>query len=148
MTRHPLLVRYPIVIELPVQWGEMDAYGHVNNAVFFRYFESARIEFLARSGFVESREQSSVGAILHSTSARFRQPLFYPDTIQVGAVASEITPDRFTMHYVVVSLTTERIVAEGTGVVVSFDYRAGKKTDLPETVVRKLAEIEKEMLGG
>ena len=36
---------YPVVIETPVAWGEMDAYGHVNNIVYFRYFESARIAY-------------------------------------------------------------------------------------------------------
>src|SRR5215207_5858073 len=99
MTRHPLLTGFPIVLELPVQWGEMDAYGHVNNTVFFRYFESARMEYLERSGLVESHAREGVGAILHSTSARFPQPLYFPDTVQIGASARDVQSDRFTMVY-------------------------------------------------
>jgi len=142
MTPHDLLAGFPVVLELPVQWGEMDAYGHVNNTVFFRYFETARMAFLQRCGFVESHERDKVGAILHSTSARFRQPLFFPDTVQVGASATEVKEDRFTMTYTVVSLTRNIVIAEGSGVIVSFDYAAGKKTGLPTRVRAAITSIQ------
>ena len=145
MTPHTLLASFPVILELPVQWGEMDAYGHVNNAVFFRYFESARMEYLKKCGFVESHERNRVGAILHSTAARFRQPLHYPDTVQIGASASDVKGDRFTMTYTVVSLGRNVMVAEGTGVIVSFDYSAGKKADLPAQVLAAIASMEGEI---
>lgn len=141
MTPHELLANFPIILELPVQWGEMDAYGHVNNTVFFRYFESARMAFLQRCGFVESHERDRIGAILHSTAARFRQPLFFPDTVQIGAAATEVKEDRFTMTYTVVSLTRNVVVAEGSGIIVSFDYAAGKKTGLPKSVQTGIAGL-------
>ncbi len=142
MPFHPLLAAFPIVLELPVQWGEMDAYGHVNNAVFFRYFESARMEYLVRCGFVETHEKQRIGAILHSTSARFRQPLYFPDTVQIGASARDVALDRFTMAYTIVSLTREVVVAEGSGIIVSFDYAAGRKTALPGAVLAGIEAIE------
>ncbi|MCK5412582.1 MAG: acyl-CoA thioesterase, partial [Gemmatimonadetes bacterium] len=74
------LAGWPVVLRIPIQWGEMDAYGHVNNTVLFRYFESARVEYLVRCGFARSWEEDRVGAILHSTGCRFRRPIFYPDT--------------------------------------------------------------------
>ena len=43
-----LLVGYPVVVELPVAWGEMDSYHHVNNVVYFRYLENARLEYFRR----------------------------------------------------------------------------------------------------
>jgi acyl-CoA thioester hydrolase len=142
MMTHSLLAGFPVILELPVQWGEMDAYGHVNNTVFFRYFESARMAYLERCGFVASHEQDRIGAILHSTSARFRQPLFFPDTVQIGARASEVQEDRFTMTYTVVSLTRNVVIAEGSGIIVSFDYAAGRKTALPAGVRQGIAAIE------
>ncbi len=140
MTRE-LLSGFPVVIELPIQWGEMDAYGHVNNTVFFRFFESARIAFLDRCGFLAAYDELEVGAILHSTACRFRRPLFYPDTISVGARASEVLPDRFVMEYKIVSHSQDEVVAEGTGTVVSFDYNTRSKTDLPEMVREGLAGL-------
>lgn len=140
--KHELIAGCPVVLELPVQWGEMDAYGHVNNAVFFRYFESARMKYLQQCRFVESHERDRIGAILHSTTARFRQPLFFPDTVQIGASATDVQGDRFTMTYTVVSLTRNILVAEGTGIIVSFDYAAGKKTGLPSAVRTAIQSIQ------
>lgn len=133
---------FPATIEIPVQWGDMDAYGHVNNTVYFRYFESARIEYLDRCGFLESFDSRGVGAILHSTSCRFRRALTYPDTVLVGGRAAEVGEDRFLMEYRVVSIGQEAVVAEGDGVVVSFDYREGTKTALPGEVRRRIEALE------
>jgi acyl-CoA thioesterase FadM len=72
---HPALTEFSLTVKIPVQWGELDAYGHVNNTVFFRYFESLRVLYLVRSGFAESYERDKVGAILHSTECRFRRAL-------------------------------------------------------------------------
>lgn len=131
---HELLEGFPVIVRIPVQWGEMDAYGHVNNTVLFRYFETARIEFLDRCGFLETYERDKIGAILHSTDCRFRRALQFPDTVLVGGRALDISADRFTMGYRVVSLESNEVVAEGTGVVVSFDYEKRAKTALPESV--------------
>lgn len=140
---HPAVVGFPVVLTLPVQWGEMDAYGHLNNTVFFRYFESARVEYLTRCGFLEAYERDQVGAILHSTSCRFRRALVYPDAVQVATRASSIQDDRFTMEYVLVSVAAASVAAEGTGIVVAYDYRADRKTALPDRVRRLIGEIER-----
>lgn len=138
---HELVGGFPVVVQLPVQWGEMDAYGHVNNTVLFRYFETARIAFLERCGFLASYDTDRVGAILHSTDCRFRRALYFPDTVLVGARALDIAGDRFTMGYRVVSLEQHEVVAEGSGVIVAFDYAAKAKTNLPETVRDGIAKL-------
>ena len=143
-----MLRAYPVAVEIPVQWGDMDAYGHVNNAVFFRYFESARIAYLEQCGFIESYDQHKIGAILHSTECRFRQALRHPDTVLIGARAIQIEEDRFTMGYAVVSRVHNDIVAEGRGVVVSFDYVDRKKVPLPKTVRDGIARLEQEAGNG
>src|SRR5215467_12223326 len=121
------LVSFPVVIMAPVAWGEMDAFLHVNNIVYFRYFESARIAYFERLQFMEVMQASGIGPILASTQCRFRIPLTYPDTVRVGAKVADIGIDRFVMRYVVVSQRLEQIAAEGEGVIVSFDYRTNKK---------------------
>ena len=138
----PLLNDFPIRISIPVQWGEMDAYGHVNNTVYFRYFESARIAYLERCGFVESYDRDRIGAILHSTDCRFRIALQYPDTVHIGVRARDVQEDRFTTEYRAVSARANAVAADGIGIVVSFDYRTREKTALPDTVRRLIAEIE------
>jgi acyl-CoA thioester hydrolase len=139
---HPLLTGYPAVLTIPVQWGELDAYGHVNNTVFFRYFESARVLYLQRCGFLESYDRDGIGAILHSTDCRFRLPLLYPDTIHVGCRATDVADDRFTSQYRIVSLAAGAVAAEGAGVVVAYDYGANARAALPERVRRLIAQLE------
>lgn len=137
-----LLRGYPVVVPNAVSWAEMDFLGHVNNAIFFRYFENARIEYLTRIGLGDSREDG-IGPILHSTQARFRRPLHYPDTAWTGARTAALSGgDRFVMEYLVVSDREEAVAADGEAIVVSFDYSARTKAMLPEDVVRRIRELE------
>ena len=137
-----LLSAYPVVVELPVFWGDMDWFRHVNNIVFFRYFESARIEYLERIGFRQEMENAGIGPILHSTSARFRRPLEWPDFVRVGARTVEVGEDRFTHEYRLVSRTHGEVAAEGTAVLVAYDYHAGRKAPLPDGVRRAIEALE------
>lgn len=138
----PRLPDFPVIVAIPVQWGEMDAYGHVNNTVFFRFFESARIAFLEQCRFIEAYEEERVGAILHSTDCRFRRPLYYPDSVLVGARATEIEEDRFRMAYRIHSTAQDAVAADGSGLVVAFDYRTREKTALPARVRDGLARLD------
>ncbi|HEV2150017.1 MAG TPA: thioesterase family protein [Longimicrobiaceae bacterium] len=137
-----LLEGFPVVVDIPVHWGEMDYFRHVNNTVFFRYFESARIAYLDRIGFRAERAEAGMGPILASTHARFRRPLTYPDTVRVGARTTEVGEDRFTMEYRLVSTEQRAVAAEGGGVLVSFDYAAGRKAPLPEGVRTAIRRLE------
>lgn len=136
-----LLADFPVVVRIPVQWGEMDAYGHVNNTVFFRYFETARIAFLDRCGLLASYDHDGIGAILHSTDCRFRLPLFHPDDVLVGARTVDVSDDRFTMGYRIVSRAQDGIAADGSGVIVTYDYRAGRKVALPARIRAAVVDL-------
>ncbi|HEX6923907.1 MAG TPA: thioesterase family protein [Longimicrobiaceae bacterium] len=133
-----LLEGFPVRVEVPVAWGEMDAFGHVNNVVYFRYFENARIELLRKIGFVDA---TGIGPILASTHCRFRRPLTYPDRLLVGVRITEVGEDRFTIEYRLVSEKLGTIAAEGGGVVVSYDYRTAKKAAIPEGVREAIARL-------
>lgn len=137
-----LLAGYPVVVELPVVWGEMDSYRHVNNVVYFRYFETARLEYFRRLGWFEYEQQTGVGPILAATSARFRRPLTYPDTIWVAARVAALEADRFTMEHRLVSRKLATVAAEGTGTVVTYHYLQGKKTPIPDELRRRITELE------
>ena len=142
MTGPPERARFPVSLRLALQWGEMDAYGHANNTIYFRWFESARMEYFRRLGWPELERELGIGPILHSTSARFRAPLEWPDEIEVGTRAVEVEDDRFKMLYEVRSVKLARIAAEGEGRIVAFDYRAKAKAALPESIRQRIAELE------
>ena len=139
---HPALEGYPVSVSIPIQWGDMDAYGHVNNTVFFRLFESARMAYLRECGFHDPQGNRTVGPILHSTSCRFRRPLTFPDDTLVGARASDIQTDRFTMEYAIISTAQDAVAGEGQGIIVSYDYSVGAKAPIPSDVLEGIRRIE------
>ena len=137
-----LLKNYPVTIQIPIAWGEMDAFQHVNNVAYFRYFESVRIAYFERLGIIEFMEQTGIGPILASTQCRFRIPLTYPDTISVGVRVTRIEGDRFMMQGIVVSQRLEKIAAECEALIVSYNYREAKKTPIPPELERRIRELE------
>lgn len=140
-----LLKDYPVVVDFPVAWGEMDAFGHVNNVHYFRYFENARIVYAAKLRLHEHKDQTGIGPIMASTQCRFRHPLTYPDTISVGAKITGLAADRFTMQYLVVSHRHGKVAAEGDAVIVLYDYRKNAKTAMPDGIRARILEIEKDL---
>src|SRR5262245_40278885 len=93
-----LIRAFPVIVTQAVIWGDMDSYQHVNNVVYFRYFENGRLEYFRRIGWFEIEAATGVGPILASTQARFRRPLTYPDTISIGTRVSSIETDRVTFE--------------------------------------------------
>src|SRR5271168_494933 len=98
-----LLKGYPVIVVQPVVWGEMDAYQHVNNVVYFRYFENARLEYIARLGWFAFEKETGIGPILSATQARFRRPLTYPDRIAIGARLLKLEEDRLHLEHRIIS---------------------------------------------
>jgi acyl-CoA thioester hydrolase len=137
---HPLLAEYRVAIELPVQWGDMDAMGHVNNTVFFRWFESARVAYLDRIELESASEH--LGPILASVKCDYRRQLNFPDHVTIGARITRLGRTSLTMVHAVASAAQEAIVAEGDSTVVVFDYLANRPHPIPEKLRAAIAALE------
>jgi len=137
-----LLQNFPVTIAIPIAWGEMDAFQHVNNAVFFRYFESARITYFDAIEIMNVMAKTGVGPILAETRCRYRIPLTFPDTVVVGARVRVLAPEGFTMQYAVASRRHGKVAAEGDGRIVTIDYANGGKTPLPDVVRQRIRDLE------
>jgi acyl-CoA thioester hydrolase len=119
---------------LPVQWGEMDALGHVNNARYFTWFESARIALFDRIG-IATRGPLTVGPILATTTCNFLAPVHYPATIEVRVKVSRIGETSITMEYEIEDATKRgTLYARGTSVAVLVDYSSMAKVRVPDDV--------------
>jgi acyl-CoA thioester hydrolase len=142
MAMQPLLAGYPVVVEIPVAWGEMDAYGHLNHAVYFRYMETARIRYFERLDLPGFLGRDPVGPILGAISCRYRVPLSYPDQVSVGARIVRIERDRFIMAYEVFSHRIGKPAAEGEGTIVCYDYRQNRSVPVPDAVRERIERLE------
>ena len=134
------LAPWPVVIQLPVQWGEQDVLGHVNNVVFFRWFESARVALLQRLG-VRTHNQEHLGTILAATQCDYRLPITYPDTVLVAAGVLRLGRTSIRMAQQVVSVGAGQVAASGTATVVVFDYVEQRPTPIPEPMRQQLEQL-------
>jgi acyl-CoA thioester hydrolase len=113
-----------ISMRIPVAWGDMDALAHVNNTIYLRWFESARIAWWERLCLKERPHSEGLGPILARTSIDYRRPVTYPDTIEVTATTLRVGGKSVTLGYKVTSAAHgNAIVAEGETVLVLFDYK-------------------------
>jgi acyl-CoA thioester hydrolase len=138
-----LVKGYPVVVTTMVAWGDMDANRHVNNTVYFRYFEHARLKYFLDIGFSRHQQQSHIGPILAWADCRFRRPLSYPDTVSIGMKIIDTGDDWFMMEGVIVSHNLKDIAARGQQRLVSYDYEKLQKVPLPELLKRKIEAFER-----
>jgi acyl-CoA thioester hydrolase len=137
------LENFPVIIDIPVAWGEMDSFSHVNNIIYFRYFESSRMEYFKKIEFIDFMNKNQVGPILASTDCKFIFPATYPDTLKVGSRVEQVDDNSFIMKYKVFSTKANRLSALGSGKIVCFDYKNNKKVSVPEIILKNIKNIEK-----
>jgi len=132
---------YPVVVRFPLHWGEMDALGHVNNARYFTWFESARMALFDRVGLVTTG-RPTVGPILAHTSCDFLAPVHYPAEMLTGTRIDRLGTSSFAMGYSVArAQEPNRPVARGEGVLVLIDYTTGAKVPIPDDLRAALAAL-------
>lgn len=139
------LQEYKVIVELPVLWGQMDAFEHVNNTVYFRYFESARIVYGDRVDMYKFLREDRIGPILAATSCTFIKPLRYPDTIHVGCRATRLTESEMEQEYAIYSERLDKLAAIGTATVVAYDYGELKKSKFPSALLENVLSLEKDL---
>ena len=136
---------YPSRISIPVQWGDMDALGHVNNVVHFRWYESSRISYLEQSGMAAVLKEQGVGPILAAASSNYTRQLHYPDNVQIGCRVSRIGRSSMTLQHLVFSQQQEDAVANGESVVVVFDFDKQRPIRIPADVRELLKSYQQDL---
>lgn len=117
---------------LPVQWGEQDAFGHVNNVTYFRWLESARIDLLKACPSSVSMSASGLGPILASIQCDYRRQLRFPDTVWIGSRVARVGRSSVELEHVVVSESQGVAAASGKCVIVVFDYTNQRVSRIPD----------------
>ena len=135
---------YPVTVEFPIHWGEMDAFGHVNNARFFTWFESARIAFFKTVGISPDRRPDvAVAPILAAAHCDYLEPVVFPIRLVVGARLTKVGNTSLTLEHAVWPVgSPERVLARGTSVVVLLNYATGEKVRVPEAVRAAIATLQ------
>lgn len=129
--------------ETPVRWGDLDSLGHVNNAVFFTFDESARLDYFSTLLHADTRFWKDYGLILAHIECDFLAQLRFPATVHVGMRVSRM--GRSSLNTEAGLFVDEQLVAVTRSVIVWFDYPAQKSMPIPEpvrTAIRARERIE------
>ena len=130
--RPDLLLDYPSVVEVPVQWSDQDAFGHVNNAKYLTWFETSRIVYVKQCGMGHFMDNSKIGPILASATCNYRQQVAFPNDVLVGSRVARIGRRSFTMEHRILSGAADGVVADGQSIIVMFDYEKQESVYVPE----------------
>ncbi len=130
---------------MSIRWGDMDAMGHVNNTVYFRYIEQARIEWMDKAQCLPN--PNGLGPVIINAHCSFIKQLTYPGEIEVKTFVGAPGRSSFeTMHEIRLlgedGQVLPTIHAQGGAKVVWVDFQAGKSVPLPERLIEMLAQNE------
>lgn len=120
-----------LTTRIPVRWGDMDFYGHVNNTVYFRYFEQARVEWIEQMDFPVDPGQGT-GPVIINASCTFLVPVNYPATVIVKLFGGNPGRSSVMTWYELFVEGDDRLYAEGAAKVVWMDTRTNKSVPLPD----------------
>lgn len=127
---------------LDVRWGDMDAFNHVNNAVYATYVEEARLRWM--DTVKGEWNTSDCAPVIAAQSINYRAPLTWPGQIVVELMLERVGNSSLTMGFRIISSESpHRFYADGSTVMVWYDPRTGKSTPLPECV-RRAAQAGRE----
>lgn len=126
------------VERIPIRWGDMDAYGHVNNTVYFRFMEQARVGWMATLGLnLVAPEQ---GPVIVTASCVFLKQLDYPGTMEVRMYAGDLGRSSLMSYYELRKEGEEGLYATGEAKIVWADQRERKSMPIPDWVREKLRD--------
>lgn len=128
------------IARLPMRWGDMDAYGHVNNTVYFRYMEQARIDWIEQFG-IKVGPENGHGPVIINASCTFLMPLTYPGEVEIRTFIGALGRSSIETFCEFRVVGDERLYAEGASKVVWMDVATGKSVALPEHVRRALEAL-------
>jgi acyl-CoA thioester hydrolase len=137
-----LMRGYSVVVPVVVQWGDLDAFGHVNNTVFLRWFEVGRIRYFSEARMTHDALGAGQGPILASVTCNFRRQVNFPDEVLVGSRVTRIGTSSLVIEHAIASVLLGEMVADGSSTVVNFDYVAGVPFPVPDELRRAIEAIE------
>jgi len=123
----------------PIRWGDMDALGHVNNTVYFRYMEQARIEWLYTQSALGGMYDEGTSSVIVNASGTFLEPLVYPRVVEVRMYLGDLGRTSVGSFYDI--LRDGRRVAEGAARIVWVDVKTGRSTPLPDRIAAPLRAL-------
>lgn len=132
------LKNFPSIYTQNVIWGDMDMLGHVNNVIYYRYMESARIDYFKEMNLFGH----GIMMVISKSNCQYLSSVVYPDQLYIGACVEEIRNSAVRMSYTLFSEQQKKVVAIGEAVMVCLDENTQQKTNIPSKLKQLILDFE------
>lgn len=119
-------IKYPFPILQQVAWGDMDAFNHINNVLYFRYFESGRVEFFNKTNLWQLFIDEGIKIVVGKLECNYIREIKHPAEIEISVGILKIGNSSLTVHQKI-SCNGE-LAAHGEGIIVATNPETGKST--------------------
>ena len=140
--------KWPIKTEIPVLWGDVDSFGHVNNIIYLKWCETSRVELFRKMYDVKTLDTENIqlgsggGPILANFICNYRTPIKYPDVIYIKTRISHIGNTSYGIEHQMYSKNNdEKIVFDGSSVIVMVNYKNETKFQLDSEMKKTLEKF-------
>ena len=141
-TANKIFTDFPVVVPIVVRFRDLDAMGHVNNAVYLTYFETARVAYHQRLTGRPTLDFRDFDFILGEVTCRYRSPAYLGETLLVGIRVASVGHKSFVFEYEMRDQASGRLVAEGRSVQVMYDYREQRSKPVSEEFLAKVEALQ------
>lgn len=131
---------YRAFLSIPTRWMDNDAYGHVNNVIYYSYFDTAVNEHLIRAGGLDIERDPVVGYAVE-TSCRFLRPLTFPQIVDAGLRVTKLGTSSVVYEIGLFAAGEDTLSAEGRFVHVWVDRATQRPSHVPDKIRRALAPL-------
>ncbi|MEX0968449.1 MAG: acyl-CoA thioesterase [Bacteroidia bacterium] len=135
------MTKHPLQIKLRIDWSELDLFGHVNNVMFYKYIQSARVKFWEQIGLYGMYEKEGIAPLLASASIDFKKPLLYPGNTIIKYAPVFIKNTSFGLEYSIQDDNSE-IAALGKDTMVLYDFNKNRKLTIPDNLRMNIEKLK------
>ncbi len=144
-TELAILKEFPVKITIDVAWTDMDAYAHVNNSVYFKYFDQGRMKYFDTIDFQTKYLGENIAAVLSTANCHFITQLKYPDIITLGTRVKEMTFEKLTMEQFITSPKTG-LAAFGVSELTLFNFETQKSIKMSDEIIEAVQVLEGKLI--
>lgn len=131
-------IKFLFPIKQQVLWGEMDAFNHINNVIYFRYFETGRVEYFNRTNLWQLFIDNNIRIVVGKLECNYLREVVHPSEIEISVGLKKIGNTSLTVHHKVVC--NNQIVAHGEGIIVATCPTTGKSTPWTDALRNEFAK--------
>ena len=132
--------RYPRLVPLATRWGDNDVYGHVNNVVYYAFFDTAVNGLLVEAGALDIADGPVIGLVVE-TGCRYFAPVAFPDALTAGVRVAHLGRSSVRYEVAIFATGADEAAAQGHFVHVYVDRQTRRPVPLPEGVRSVLTSL-------